>query len=393
MPVIMVNSLELLDYQKKNIAKKMTQVLAHETNVPEEMVYVFFGSYPLSSIAAGGVLNSDVPVEILKNFITKDTEILKHADYLYVIRSMKAKYGQEEKVKKDLTKLLYQARAAEGCKAFDFYQSNLNMKSGRLEQSCFIIKEVWEDQAHKERFEASDTYQAFETSSETLRRVTPFDGIVGQDYSDKIFVSQRITIGDHFKEKAKHELIELALKLKEKTGCLVCDVYQTVNGYDTNSVFIVDQIWEDSKKLYAAEIMEEHSIIKDVCTLSEPVETIIYNRVSSQVEHLSMNAVLGDPQLMAGLVKLNDDFGELCINASSVPWGKPLIDQKTKVLIAIAVDVVEQITGKPFENHIHMALQQGITREELEELMLFMTIYAGFNKAGIFYSELNRIFG
>lgn len=105
------------------------------------------------------------------------------------------------------------------------------------------------------------------------------------------------------------------------------------------------------------------------------------------------NAVLGDPDLQAGLKKLNPEFGELCISTSAVAWGKPLIDQRTKVLIAVAIDVVEQITGPAFANHIDMAMKQGITREELEELFLFMTVYAGFNKVGTFYRELAQVLG
>ena len=104
------------------------------------------------------------------------------------------------------------------------------------------------------------------------------------------------------------------------------------------------------------------------------------------------NAVLGDEELQAGLRALNADFGDLCIRASGEAWGKPLLDQKTKILIAIAVDVVEQIHGKPFENHLRMAAKQGVTREELEELLLFLTIYAGFNKAGAFYGAVREFF-
>ncbi len=39
--------------------------------------------------------------------------------------------------------------------------------------------------------------------------------------------------------------------------------------------------------------------------------------------------------------------------------------------MAITVDIVEPIHGKPFENHLMMAKKQGITREELEELLLW----------------------
>ena len=77
MPVIMLHTLELLEEQKKRIAKKYTQILAEETKVPEERIYVFFSGYPLDGIAAGGVLNSEFPPEVLAQFETKFTEEMK----------------------------------------------------------------------------------------------------------------------------------------------------------------------------------------------------------------------------------------------------------------------------------------------------------------------------
>jgi len=107
---------------------------------------------------------------------------------------------------------------------------------------------------------------------------------------------------------------------------------------------------------------------------------------------ITENAVLGDEELMKGLRALNPEFGDYCIRVSGEAWGKPLIDQKTKTLIAIVVDIVEQIHGLPFENHVKMAVKQGVTREELEELLFFMTVYAGFNKAGGYYGPLKGLF-
>ncbi|MBU1105309.1 MAG: carboxymuconolactone decarboxylase family protein [Candidatus Riflebacteria bacterium] len=104
------------------------------------------------------------------------------------------------------------------------------------------------------------------------------------------------------------------------------------------------------------------------------------------------NAVLGDQELCAGLRALNADFGDLCIRASGEAYAKPLIPQKTKVMITLVVDIVEQIHGKPFENHLAMAVKQGITQAEMEELLLFMTIYAGFNKAGTYYMPVKEFF-
>ena len=74
------------------------------------------------------------------------------------------------------------------------------------------------------------------------------------------------------------------------------------------------------------------------------------------------NAVLGDQELCAGLRALNADFGDLCIRASGEVYAKPLIPQKTKVMFALVVDIVEQIHGKTFENHLAMAVKQGVTQ-------------------------------
>ena len=48
--------------------------------------------------------------------------------------------------------------------------------------------------------------------------------------------------------------------------------------------------------------------------------------------------------------------------------------------------------GNPFGAHVDMALKQGGTREEIEELLLFMCVYAGFNKAAACFGALNEFF-
>jgi 4-carboxymuconolactone decarboxylase len=107
------------------------------------------------------------------------------------------------------------------------------------------------------------------------------------------------------------------------------------------------------------------------------------------------NAVLNDHNLQTGLAKINPQFGDFVTRVAGEAWGLPLIDQKTKALITIAVDVVNQDhtgAGNPFRAHVQMALQQGATREEIEELLLFMCVYAGFNKAAGCFGTLNEIF-
>ncbi|HEY9695444.1 MAG TPA: EthD domain-containing protein [Oculatellaceae cyanobacterium] len=107
------------------------------------------------------------------------------------------------------------------------------------------------------------------------------------------------------------------------------------------------------------------------------------------------NAVLDDKELQQGLKSINPKFGDFVTRVAGEAWGLPLIDQKTKALIAIAIDVVNQGhrgAGNPFPAHVNMAIQQGVTREEIEELLLFMCAYAGFNKVAGCFGALNEIF-
>lgn len=109
---------------------------------------------------------------------------------------------------------------------------------------------------------------------------------------------------------------------------------------------------------------------------------------------LKENAVLGDPVLQEALKGINPRWGEFCIRAAGEVWGLPLIDQKTKALITIAIDVVnanETGPGTPFGAHVDMAVKQGATFAELEELLLFMCVYAGFNKVAGAFGRLNEI--
>ena len=106
------------------------------------------------------------------------------------------------------------------------------------------------------------------------------------------------------------------------------------------------------------------------------------------------NAVLDDEELQAGLKKINPKFGDFVTRVGAEAWGLPLIDQKTKALITIAIDVVNQDhtgSGSPFATHVQMALKQGATPAEIEELLLFLCVYAGFNKAAGGFGTFNEI--
>jgi 4-carboxymuconolactone decarboxylase len=106
------------------------------------------------------------------------------------------------------------------------------------------------------------------------------------------------------------------------------------------------------------------------------------------------NAVLDDKELQAGLSSVHPKFGDFCTRVAGEAWGMPLIDQKTKAFITIAVDVINHTqvgAGSPFAAHVNMAMKQGATREEIEELLLFMCVYAGFNKGASCLGALKQI--
>jgi 4-carboxymuconolactone decarboxylase len=124
---------------------------------------------------------------------------------------------------------------------------------------------------------------------------------------------------------------------------------------------------------------------KNTATLEQDKTVVVYK-----------NAVLDDIKLQDSLKTINPKFGDFCTRVAGEVWGLPLIDQKTKALITIAVDVANQDqvgTGSPFGAHVNMAIQQGATREEIEEVLLFMCVYAGFNKAAACFGTLNDILG
>ena len=107
------------------------------------------------------------------------------------------------------------------------------------------------------------------------------------------------------------------------------------------------------------------------------------------------NAVLDDHDLQAGLAAVNPKFGDLCTRVAGEVWGQKLIPQKWKAFFAMTVDVANQgptIAGSAFRAHLDMAIKQNATREEVEELMLFLCCYCGFNKVPHFLTAIREVF-
>jgi len=408
MPVVTISALELEEKQKKIIAREYTRLLSRVTNVPEENVYVFFGGFPLHGIAAGGVLNSQLPDAVLKNFNIKYSRHLEKEENVTVLTRMKAKPGKEEEAEKVTLEFLEETRKEPGCLSYDLFRSNRDIYKNERTSSYFVLQEKWKNQEAINEHLATEHFQSFMTKSAKV-----FDGgfevtakISGPSRNSAEIVEGNVKLVVKMKAKPdKIEVIrrgsvELKRRLEKRPGCLQYDLYRGFEGIYDTSVFMADQTWEDRESLEEAVdyiLTEMPFYFEDLAEPREPLlfemATDLEHTVQEDIPSLSENAVLGDPELVAGLKKMNPAFAKLCLETSGEAYQTPLIDQRTKVMFAIVVDVVEQIHGKPFENHLMMARKQKISREELFELLLFLTIYVGFSKAGEYYNEIAKFYG
>lgn len=61
MPAITIQSLELTNKQKKELAECFIQKLSEVTLVPKDRIYMFFDGYKLDDVAVNGMLFSEKP--------------------------------------------------------------------------------------------------------------------------------------------------------------------------------------------------------------------------------------------------------------------------------------------------------------------------------------------
>ena len=112
-----------------------------------------------------------------------------------------------------------------------------------------------------------------------------------------------------------------------------------------------------------------------VWTLKSDRSAIKINLCHIDFMDLQENAVLGDPSLHDGLCGINPEFGDFCCRVAGEAWGKPLLSQKFKAMMAVVLDVSHQSfsgPGVPFGTHVEMALKQGASFAEIEELLYFL---------------------
>jgi len=407
MPVVSIQSLELNLEQKKYIAREYARILSQAAAVPKDQVYVFFGGLPLNGIAAGGVLNSELPDSMLSKFNIAYARHMEKDGTVCVMTRMKAKKGMEEEAEKVTLEFLKKTRREPGCLSYDLFRSRKDIYRKARTSSYFILQERWRGMEGIEEHLASEHFKDYMAQKDEL-----FDGefevcskISGpsRNTADSAEGHMKLVVRMHAKDDKTQAVrrgnLEMRKRLKKLDGCLAFDVYQGFEGISSTSVFLSDQTWENMDSLEEA----VKAILTDLPfyleDLQSPREALIFEMASEldydppeEIPTIFENAVLGDRELKDGLKKMNPEFAQLCLESSGKAYGTPLLDQRMKILCALVVDVVEQIQGKPFENHLQMARNNGITKEELFEMLLFLTIYVGFNKAGAYYQHISKFY-
>jgi len=105
-------------------------------------------------------------------------------------------------------------------------------------------------------------------------------------------------------------------------------------------------------------------------------------------------SVLGDAHVERALKsrsKFNEPFQELITRyAWGEIWSRPGLAQKTRSLLTLAM-LVALNRGEEFRLHVKAALSIGVTREEIQELLLQAAVYCGVPAANAAFHAAEEI--
>jgi 4-carboxymuconolactone decarboxylase len=106
-------------------------------------------------------------------------------------------------------------------------------------------------------------------------------------------------------------------------------------------------------------------------------------------------AVLGDAHVDRTLAKRNEfntDFQELITRyAWGEIWSRPELSRHTRSLLTIAM-MVALNRGDELRLHLRGAFNNGVTRDEIKEVLLHCAIYAGVPAANSAYHIAEEVF-
>ena len=106
-------------------------------------------------------------------------------------------------------------------------------------------------------------------------------------------------------------------------------------------------------------------------------------------------AVLGDAHVDRTLARLNDFNGEFQDLITRYAWGeiwtRPGLPRHTRSLLTLAMMIALNHKDE-FRMHVRAALNNGVTREEINEVLLQAAIYCGVPAANAAFHAAEEIF-
>ena len=105
--------------------------------------------------------------------------------------------------------------------------------------------------------------------------------------------------------------------------------------------------------------------------------------------------VLGDAHVDRSLAKVNDFNGDFQDFITRYAWGevwsRPGLSRHTRSLLTLVL-MVALNRGDEFKMHVRAAFNNGVTRDEIKELLLHAALYAGLPAANTAYHLAEEVF-
>jgi 4-carboxymuconolactone decarboxylase len=106
--------------------------------------------------------------------------------------------------------------------------------------------------------------------------------------------------------------------------------------------------------------------------------------------------VLGDAYVDGAIARrseFNAEFQDLITRyAWGEVWTRPGLDERTRRLLVLAT-MVALGRGDEFKMHVRAALEHGVTRDEIKEVLLQSAIYCGVPAANAAFHHAEEVFG
>jgi 4-carboxymuconolactone decarboxylase len=126
-----------------------------------------------------------------------------------------------------------------------------------------------------------------------------------------------------------------------------------------------------------------------------PERTAVDDRERYEKGLAVRRGVLGDAHVDRSLTKVNDFNGDFQDFITRYAWGevwsRPGLARHTRSLLTLAL-MVALNRGDEFKMHVRAAFNNGVTRDEIKELLLHTALYAGLPAANTAYHLAEEVF-